>query len=120
MSIKTSRLQKFLVCASLLALTACSSVTKETSLDSDVDDMGDISQTNAATYLCNAAPLHVFFHAENAQITWNDKEYTLTRAISASGSFYLGEGLTFWIHGETAELEVGAMAATCRLVKVES
>lgn len=120
MSIKKSRLQNIFVCASLLTLTACSSITKDTSSINDADDMGDISQTNSASYLCNSSPLHVFFHAEDAKLTWNDKEYILTHAISASGSFYLGEGLSFWIHGETAELEVGAMAAKCRLVKVES
>ncbi|MGO2355569.1 MAG: MliC family protein [Marinomonas foliarum] len=120
MDIKKSRLQKIFVCASLLSLTACSSITKDSSSTNEVDEMGDISQTNSATYLCNASPLHVFFHAEDAQLTWNDKEYMLTQAVSASGSFYLGEGLSFWIHGETAELEVGTMATKCRLVKVES
>lgn len=114
-------LQSVLLGSCLFGLAACSSVNKNVSSDEDTYEVEDVAQTNEADYLCNNTPLNIFFHAEQAQLSWKEKKYVLTHAISASGAFYLGEGLSFWIHGDEAELEFNDMKKIhCRLVRVES
>ena len=121
MQIKKLLLQSVLIGTSLLGLAACSSVNRDVSSDEGAYEVEDIDQTNSADYFCNNSPLNIFFHAEQAQLSWKEKNYVLTHAISASGSFYLGEGLSFWIHGDDAELEFNDMEKThCRLVRVKS
>lgn len=111
---------RVLIGLSVFGLAACSSVHKDTTHLNESDEMEDISQTNSAEYLCNNTLLTVLFHAENAQVSWKDKNYHLTHAISASGAFYLGEGLSFWIHGDEAEIEQGVVKTQCHLVRVDS
>jgi membrane-bound inhibitor of C-type lysozyme len=119
--IKKLLLQSVLLGSSLFGLAACSSVNKSVALDEDTYEIEDVAQTNEADYLCNNMPLNIFFHAEQAQLSWKEKTYVLTHAISASGAFYLGEGLSFWIHGDEAELEFNGVEKNyCRLVRVES
>ncbi|WP_421849909.1 MliC family protein [Marinomonas sp.] len=118
-------LKSVLLGSCLFGLAACSSVNKSVFLDEDVyeteDETEDVAQTNEADYLCNNLPLNIFFHAEQAQLSWKEKNYVLTHAISASGAFYLGEGLSFWIHGDEAELEFNGVEKNhCRLVRIES
>tara|TARA_R110001606_G_scaffold22991_4_gene77804 strand:+ start:359 stop:739 length:381 start_codon:yes stop_codon:yes gene_type:complete len=119
--IKKLLLQSVLLGSSLFGLAACSSVNKNVAPDEDTYEIEDVAQTNEADYLCNNMPLNIFFHAEQAQLSWKEKTYVLTHAISASGAFYLGEGLSFWIHGDEAELEFNGVEKNhCRLVHVES
>lgn len=121
MHIKKLLLQSVLLGSSLFGLAACSSVNKNIAPDEDVYEVEDVAQTNEADYLCNNMPLNILFHADQAQLSWKEKTYILTRAISASGAFYLGEGLSFWIHGDDAELEFNGVEKNhCRLVRVES
>ena len=113
--------QSVLVGFSVLGLAACSSVDKDRTAYDDTYEIENIEQTNAAVYVCNGIPLNIYFHAEQAQLSWKEKTYRLTHAVSASGAFYLGEGVSFWIHDDSAELEFNDMEKDhCRLVRVES
>ena len=120
------RIQKFfsqsvLIGFSALGLVACSSVDKDNVSSDDVYEMENVAQTNSAVYLCEGRPLSIYFHAEQAQLSWKEQTYQLTHAVSASGAFYLGEGVSFWIHGDDAELEFNDMGKNhCRLIRVES
>ncbi|QUX95194.1 hypothetical protein C0J08_07060 [Marinomonas sp. CT5] len=119
--IKKFLLQIVFVGIAFFGVTACSSIHKDTALDDGSYELEDIDQTNSADYLCDNAPLNIFFHADQAKMSWKDKSYLLTHAVSASGSFYLGEGLSFWIHGDEAELEFNTQEkAHCHLVRIES
>ncbi|RBP78056.1 MliC family protein [Marinomonas rhizomae] len=121
MRIKKLLLQSVLIGTSLLCLTACSSINKELTSDDLAYEIEDIDQTNSADYLCENTPLNIFFHAEQAQLSWKDKTYLLTQAISASGAYYLGEGLSFWIQDTEAELEFNDMKVIhCSLVRIKS
>ncbi|UTW00675.1 MliC family protein [Marinomonas rhizomae] len=121
MQIKKLLLQGVLVGTFLVGLTACSSMNEGVAPTDSANEIEDIDQTNSADYICENSPLNIFFHAEQAKLTWQDQSYVLTHAISASGAFYLGEGLSFWIHGAEAELEFnGADKSHCRLVRVKS
>jgi len=104
----------------VLGLAACSSVNKDVISD---DGMYEeyVEQTNSAVYLCDDTTLNIYFHAEQARLSWQGKTYSLTHAVSASGTFYLGEELSFWIHGDKAELELNNMDKNhCRLLRVDS
>lgn len=114
-------LKKLLIISSVVAITACTSANKDNFFDEEDYEINDVVQTNSAVYSCDNKPLGIFFHAEQAQITWKDKTYKLNHAVSASGSFYLGEGVSFWIHKDTAELELNGMdKMSCSLVRVDS
>ncbi|MEL0637809.1 MliC family protein [Marinomonas sp. TI.3.20] len=103
----------------LLGLTACSSI--DTSQSTDQTFSQEDSQTDVADYLCTGMPLKVMFHGEEAQIIWKQKTYNLTQAISASGSHYLGEDISFWIKGKQAGLEIDDLSQIkCQLIRVES
>ena len=121
MQIRKLLLQSVLLGTSLFWLTACGSINKDEVSEAEPSEVEEIDQTNSADYLCNNAPLNIFFHADQAQLTWQEKDYLLTHAISASGSFYLGERLSFWIHGDEAELEFNNQEKFhCLLVRVKS
>lgn len=110
-----------LIGLSVLGLTACSSVEKDGAAQDDTYEIENIEQTNSAVYLCAGIPLNIYFHAERAELSWKEKTYQLTHAVSASGAFYLGEGVSFWIHDVSADLEFNDMEKDhCRLVRVES
>jgi membrane-bound inhibitor of C-type lysozyme len=115
-------LRSVLLGSCLFGLAACSSINESVSSDDDMYEIEDVAQTNEASYLCNESiPLNIFFHADQAQLSWKEKSYVLTHAISASGAYYLGEGLSFWIYGDEAELELNnTNKAHCRLVRVKS
>jgi len=118
--IKKIVLQSALIGFSLLAVIGCSSVNTDTVSD-EAYEMDDTIQTNLALYRCDDKPLEILFHADQAQISWREKNYLLTHAISASGEFYLGEGLSFWIRGNEAQLELNDMKQIqCQLLRVES
>ncbi|ETI62209.1 MliC family protein [Marinomonas profundimaris] len=105
----------------VLSLVACSSVNQDAALDDKVYEVDNVEQTNSAVYRCDNTPVNIYFHAEQAQLSWHDKTYVLTHAVSASGVFYLGEELSFWIHGDDAELEFNGMEKShCHLLRVES
>lgn len=103
-----------------LGLTACST-TKPASHVSK-DDAADIdTQTNVVYYLCEGLPMDIQFHGEEAVLNWEDKEYRLTRAVSASGAYYLGEGVSFWSEKDKAAVEVNDLSqVNCQLIRVES
>ncbi|ETX11395.1 hypothetical protein MUS1_10540 [Marinomonas ushuaiensis DSM 15871] len=114
-------LKKLLIISSVVVITACSSSKKEDFFDEKNYEIDDVVQTNSAVYSCDNHPLGIFFHAEQAQINWKDKTYKLNHAVSASGAFYLGEGISFWIHDNKAELALNNMDKTaCRLIRVDS
>ena len=114
-------LQSVLIVTSLFWLTACGSFNKEVASETEASEVEDIDQTNSADYLCNNKPLNIFFHADQAQLTWQENDYLLTHAVSASGAFYLGERLSFWIRGDKAELELNNQEKVlCDLVRVKS
>lgn len=121
MNMKKIVLKKLLIASSVLGLTACSLTDKNHVLDEEQYDIDNVVQTNSAIYSCDSNLLSIFFHAEQAQITWKGTTYQLHHAISASGSFYLGEVLSFWIHEGKAELELNNMGKfLCYLVRVDS
>ena len=113
--------KKLLIMSSIVVVTACTSANKDNFFDEENYEISDIAQTNSAVYSCDNNPLGIFFHAEQAQITWKGETYKLNHAVSASGSFYLGEGVSFWIHEDKAELELNGMGKmSCSLVRVDS
>lgn len=117
----TLSFKKLLMISSILGLTACSSANKDSFFDEKNYDIDDAAQTNSAVYSCDNNSLGIFFHAEQAHITWKDKIYKLNHAVSASGSFYLGESISFWINEDRAELELNGMdKMSCRLIRVDS
>ena len=108
----------FFASVTLLGLTACSGI--DTSVSEDYPSLED-SQTDVADYLCAGMPLKVMFHGEEAQIFWQQKNYNLTRAVSASGAYYLGEDVSFWVKGKEAGLEIDDLSKVkCQLIRVES
>ena len=121
MRIKKIALQNTLVIFSFLGLVACSSVNTTNVSDDDMYEAENTIQTNSAVYNCNGKPLAILFHADQAQLSWQKKEYQLTQAVSASGASYLGEGVSFWIHSDEAQLELRSMKKfQCQLVRIES
>jgi len=114
-------LKKWLIISSIVGITACTSANKDNFFDEENYEIDDVVQTNSAVYSCDSKPLGIFFHAEQAQISWKDKTYKLNHAVSASGAFYLGEGISFWIHDNEAELQLNDTdKISCRLVRVDS
>jgi membrane-bound inhibitor of C-type lysozyme len=121
MQVKIMLLRNALIGSSILGLVACTSVNNENIVEDEVYEIEDVVQTNSAVYSCNQKPLNVYFHAEQAKVIWEKQSYILNHAVSASGSFYLGEELSFWIHGEKAELKMNEMKdIQCRLVRIDS
>lgn len=103
----------------MLGLTACSTTDTSTSQAKELTQ--EESQTDVVDYTCAGEPLTVLFHGEEAQITWKDKSYILTQAVSASGAHYLGEHISFWIKGKEAGLEVNDLEKVqCKVVRIES
>ncbi|MCB5160860.1 MliC family protein [Marinomonas algarum] len=105
-----------------ILLSACSQMGGQdaTALsNADVEGV-QFHQTDLVTYSCDGALLTLYFHADQAQLVWQDQEHNLTRAVSASGAFYLGEGISFWAHQEEAQLDThhtGKIA--CQLLAVD-
>ena len=121
MRIKKIALHNTLVIFSFWGLVACSSVNTTNDSDDDMYEAENTIQTNSAVYNCNEKPLAILFHADQAQLSWQKKEYKLTQAVSASGASYLGEGVSFWIHGDEAQFELRSMKKfQCQLVRIES
>ncbi|WP_147299454.1 MliC family protein [Marinomonas pollencensis] len=102
----------------LLGLTACSGM--DTGPEDSYPSLEN-SQTDVADYLCTGMPLKVMFHGEKAHILWQQETYDLTRAISASGAYYLGEDVSFWVKGKRAGLEIDNLTKVkCQLIRVEA
>ncbi|NLQ16842.1 lysozyme inhibitor [Marinomonas sp. M1K-6] len=121
MKINKLCLQAVVVGVSLFGLMACSTLDDTLAINEKEYQVEEVIQTNSALYRCDGKPLAILFHAEQAQARWQEKSYQLTHAVSASGAFYLGEGLSFWIKGNEAELELHNMKKfLCHLVRVES
>ncbi|WP_417529147.1 MliC family protein [Marinomonas shanghaiensis] len=121
MRIKKTVLPNALVVISFFGLVACSSVGRNIDSDDEIYEAENTIQTNSAVYNCNGKPLAILFHADQAQLSWQKKEYQLTQAVSASGASYLGEGVSFWIHSDEGMLELRDMKKLqCQLVRVES
>lgn len=103
-----------------LVVVACSSVNNDTSMEEKYE-IEDVVQTNAAVYSCDDKPLNIYFHGEQAELMWENKTHLLNHAVSALGSVYLGESLSFMIQDGKAKLSLqGLKEIQCRLVRVDS
>lgn len=122
MESNTTRIRTFaaklgFIVALSLSLIACGTVN--TSSKNGLEK--NIHQIDVVSYLCDEQKLDVYFHAEDAQLIWQSNEYVLTRAVSASGAFYLGEGVSFWAHNDEAQLTVQERhSIPCQLLLIES
>ena len=111
---KMTPLQNAILVFAVVGLTACSSVNNDGLTENNI-------QTNAAVYSCNGKPLSVLFHAEQAQVTWEGKEYLLNHIVSASGSSYLADDASFWVHQKEAKLILEDMdVIQCDLVRIDA
>ncbi|MEP0071317.1 MAG: MliC family protein [Marinomonas sp.] len=104
-----------------LVVVACSSVNNENVIEEEVYEIEDVVQTNAAVYSCNDKPLNVYFHGERAELIWENKTHLLNNAVSASGSSFLGESLSFVIQNEKAVLSTqSGKKIQCNLLRIDS
>ncbi|MBR7888274.1 MliC family protein [Marinomonas sp. A79] len=116
---------KMLVLGSCLLLSACSVIEKgspvESIISEEIAEISNLDQTNVAAYSCDGQTLDIHFHSNQAQLSWQGDEYFLTQAVSASGAYFLGEGLSFWVHGDHAVLSFHhANKQACQLIQVNS
>lgn len=103
-----------------LVVVACSSVNNDTSMEEKYE-IEDVVQTNAAVYSCDDKPLNVYFHGEQAELLWENKTHLLNHAVSASGSSFLGESVSFFIQNEKAMLNTNnTKEIQCRLLRIDS
>lgn len=110
--------QRWFLGVTFLFLVACSSSPGNDSMENSDEN---IAQTDVAQYSCQNDSLFVYFHGDKAELDWQGETYLLTQAVSASGSYFLGEDISFWAKGTEAGLEVDDMSSvSCTLVKVSS
>ncbi|AEF55600.1 MliC family protein [Marinomonas posidonica] len=104
-----------------IILSACSSQPSGESDQTAQSNLEDIGQTNVVSYRCEKQSLQAYFHGNHAEIVWQGKSHYLTQAVSATGTSYLGESISFWAHQNEAELELeDGTHLSCQLLKVES
>ncbi|MEP3350917.1 MAG: MliC family protein [Marinomonas sp.] len=114
-------LRSTLITSMALVVVACSSVNNEKVIEEEVYEIEDVVQTNVAVYFCDDKLLNVYFHGEQAKLIWENKTHLLNHAVSASGSSFLGESLSFVIQNEKAVLSTkSAKEIQCRLLQVDS
>ncbi|MFT2097895.1 MliC family protein [Marinomonas sp. 2405UD66-6] len=114
-------LRSTLITFMALAVVACSSVNNEKVIEEEVYEIEDVVQTNAAVYSCDDKLLNVYFHGDQAELTWKNETHLLNHAVSASGSSFLGESLSFVIQSEKAVLSTkSAKEIQCLLLHVDS
>lgn len=111
--------QSVLLSSVFLGLVSCGTSQHADGINASAIE--GVEQTNIVHYLCDNKPLITHFHADKATVFWQQKNYLLTEAASMSGRFYLGDNLSFWVQGDSAELVVNyVVEIPCQLSRIES